>query len=320
MRFVIISDLHADAHLAGVPRLIEVCQALSLAAQEHSRIEDERKAEAVAVGGEVRDRPWFVFLGDVLDCARLDERTPDLVASLRRVRQAEDRSIVIAGNHDASSIGERSSASLVWPHCHDAPAILPWGDADLLSLVLPYSFAHDQAHYDAIAEAFLAELGTGRGIVFSHLEFDAATDGSEREMPRGGRLAIPACLLRDDRVIAIVNGHYHVPQRHGKIIVPGAPVRLRWDEGDPHERGYLVLEVKGRRTDVDRPRKSALEEVAIDLHDGPMADPGGGSTRPAGTGDQGTGAGSGKEGDARCEEHGDARQAKPKGRRRLIPA
>ncbi len=82
-----------------------------------------------------------------------------------------------------------------------------------------------------------------RKIVFCHLELPPSLNpraGSESSMIHGKTKMIPEFMLKDSKIVKIINGHYHSPQDIGKIIMPGSLENLRFGEGG-NERLFLKI-------------------------------------------------------------------------------
>lgn len=239
-KIVVCSDLHVDAHTLGIERADDVIE----------RLEDVAEA--------AEDADLFIFLGDLLEGHRPDERIWTLVSRVGNLlRSIECPKLLVAGNHDVVDRRGHRSALAVFEMLDDTdvsefPAMFNWPDVDVDVVTLPHvSSAHmpkefetTQQWIDAECRWFLENLNDPF-IVASHLELEEQIEfpGSERDMPSGQRAPIlPRFFLDDDRVLIVVQGHYHSPQDIGKIRIVGSAERLTANEAEDDRKGYIVLE------------------------------------------------------------------------------
>ena len=249
MKILMISDVHADARLFGVPRFAEVETVM-------------RASVSVAIEREV---DAFCFLGDLCDpdsgvsvfrCVRL------LIECHRRLKAKGIRLICISGNHDVveDGSGETTMEPLkaVDPHVvYDRPewtAIGPVGcgpaKGTVPCLVLPFTPASHAVDAAEFVEKTWdkATQGCRDVLVLTHLSLKGALLGSESaEMARGREVTYPAQEIeklaadRNQRLHQYA-GHFHLRQRVGSVRVVGAPCRFTYGEAT-HEPGFVIAEI-----------------------------------------------------------------------------
>lgn len=247
MRICVISDVHADARLFGLPRFPEVELAMRFSVEE-------------AIG---RGCSAWVFLGDLCD--------PDSGSSAFRVtRLALEcavrlsrkgiRSIWVAGNHDVIEDGSgettlsplRALGSAMGVEVHERPGWTGIGPEQgaVPCLVLPYSATshhYEPARYAADTWDRATEK-CRRVIVLEHMDVEGAMLGEETtDMARGRRLVYPRADVEQlaaerSQELVQLGGHLHMRQRVGGLQIVGAPARFAFGERS-NEPSFSVVEL-----------------------------------------------------------------------------
>lgn len=217
----------------------------------------------------------FLFLGDLLEGHRPDERVytllTDVARTLNKLSDVERNGIsipvlMLAGNHDVvDRAGCRCALSpLANPDrkrlLADSIGFVNYPQMNFGVLTLPHtSRAHEAGDPATVAGALLAHLAkTLPGytlVAASHMKVRGAIPGSERDMPRGEEgIWLPDVVLHSPQVMAILQGHYH---RAGEIPRGGVTHPRPWDPmihvvGSPErhtfgeatdDKGYTILEL-----------------------------------------------------------------------------
>lgn len=120
-------------------------------------------------------------------------------------------------------------------------------------LFIPYLDKNDleedetnvQEHIEVISEKALKKIkdkwSSFKVYVFSHLSVEGVKTGSEVELTSSKDLVLPKCLIKSKMIKQIFNGHIHLPQEIGKVIMPGSVETFRFGEG--RERFFLEVEL-----------------------------------------------------------------------------
>ena len=241
------SDLHLDSRLRGVERADDLFD-------RFDEMVDVANTEDVQLG---------ICCGDLFDGHSPDERVWTL---LSRMRGSLGRSTVpwvfVAGNHDVvdrkgcrSALAPLASdmvhvsetvevVSFEYPtplHVLTLPHISRAHLTDPGPLALtPHEWIEAEAHLQL--DRFESGELSGPLIAAGHLSLPEVEFGSEQEMMRGEMILFPQCVLDSPLVRIMVNGHYHKPQRVGRVIIPGSPERMSFGERSDG-KSFLVLEV-----------------------------------------------------------------------------
>ena len=237
MKAIITSDWHLDASTAGMPRFLDVFDAV----QDAVRLAVDMKVDA------------FIFVGDLTD--------PDTQRSHASVGVAVEvaanlwfehgiASRWVVGNHDVIEDGSGSHTLAALRgleqglggngiRVYGAPTCELFDGVSIVAL--PFT-ARSHA-YDPAVFVREVEVESTRVVVLSHLNIEGIESGSESsEMPRGREVFLPIGEIRKRWPKAIVvNGHYHKRQTFNGIEVTGSLERLTFGEQD-NDPGFLVLE------------------------------------------------------------------------------
>jgi len=110
---------------------------------------------------------------------------------------------------------------------------------------LPEEYSNVQKYIDDMAELVLEKLKSKwqgyKAYVFSHLSVEGAKTGSEIEFISSSDISVPKCLIKSQAVKKIFNGHIHLKQEVGKVVMPGSIESFRFGEGS--ERFFLDIEL-----------------------------------------------------------------------------
>jgi DNA repair exonuclease SbcCD nuclease subunit len=259
MKLLVRGDLHLDLVSDGLPRL-----------EEQRRVID-RTLEAL----RLLNPDVFVDLGDLFDRPRPSPaayaaaleyaealrywwESASGARGLSKVAQLEDRTFVLAGNHDKPSRGEVSALRPLEvlhraTHRTACPVGIPmFSDVmghDVRLVLLPFvtdwearerGFDSAQAWVDDFAEIALRDCE--RAVAFTHLEVPGARLADDERVQRDVGTAIPRILLEDVRVLRIYAGHVHRYQVLEKVTVVGSALHVDFGEAaDP--KGMIYAEV-----------------------------------------------------------------------------
>ena len=266
MKIVACSDAHTDARCCGVERFDEVVEAFGQASMRaHGERLDEEGVESSAV--------LFVFCGDL--CDGEDGRDVLRASSLAigMAREHEEQRVEqawVCGNHDVLGDGTTtldpldamfragspySRAATREPVHFEVPIASKMG-ADMVQIaLLPYS----PAPYDVESwlKRFLDETKTAvRRLVFSHLMLPGMHPGSESvEMARGKDRMFPVELLKGQKRLTVVQGHYHAGQTlkfHGVDVHVVGSMALNTFGEEGNVPSYLVMDVQRDGAKVER--------------------------------------------------------------------
>lgn len=120
-------------------------------------------------------------------------------------------------------------------------------------LFIPYLDKNDlsedetnvQERIEAVSEETLQRIkskwSSFKVYVFSHLSVEGVKTGSEVELTSSRDLVVPKCLIKSKMVKRIFNGHIHLRQEVGKVIMPGSVESFRFGEGK--EKFFLEVEL-----------------------------------------------------------------------------
>lgn len=265
MKIVLSSDLHIDAVTAGVERMPEL---------------NDHVDELVAFG-KANPGSSLVVMGDYFDPGgRRDVvYAAWIIQACRRLREAFERTIWLAGNHDVLEMTPPESG---WPHTtlsplHDAtyddddvqvvtlPYWTEWGTGDesIHFVGLPFVASAVRRHGDdlvgrmemtafhSVRNRITTLTPRGQIVVAGHRTIAGIVPGSETEdMPRGGDYPFPEAALQLYRDfpgrVVLANGHYHEPQVFSldgcPIVIPGCPFRATFGELGGPDRGFVVID------------------------------------------------------------------------------
>jgi len=110
---------------------------------------------------------------------------------------------------------------------------------------LPEEYSNVQQYLNEESKEVLKKLKEKwpkfRVYVFSHLSVEGARTGSEIEFISTTDISVPKCLIESKRVKQIFNGHIHLRQEVGKVIMPGSIESFRFGEG--REKFFLEVEL-----------------------------------------------------------------------------
>lgn len=259
MKILVRGDVHLDLVSDGVTRL-----------EEQQRVLDHTLEALRILNPDV-----FVDLGDLFDRPRpspsayaaalgyirdLSDWWENLSAArdLSAAECLEDRTFVLAGNHDKLSRGGVSALRPIEALHHlsyrvarplVAPDFVYLEGHETGLLFLPFvtdweakqgEFESAQALLDYYAEVSLKEAE--RLVVFTHLEVPGAKLADDERVQRDVGTSIPEVLLEDDRVLRIYAGHVHKYQELERVTVVGSAIHVDFGEAtDP--KGMIYVEV-----------------------------------------------------------------------------
>jgi DNA repair exonuclease SbcCD nuclease subunit len=257
VKFLFVSDVHADWVTYGVSRYEEIAKSMH---------------ETVAVAIEEEVDAYF-FLGDLSD-------PEDGIAALRslglamgcalELGEAGVQSFWLTGNHDVIENGR--GESVLSPMAAMGHPLVELIDAPLFDvrndrsgqkaawnlIALPFTASSHGYDPAAFVEACGRQLSAPRHaaqselptIVVGHMtHIPGVQPGEEtKEMPRGRETAFPldaVAAIKGTKFVA--NGHYHRQQKfvadNGlEIHIPGSLARLTMGE-ERNEPGYLLVEI-----------------------------------------------------------------------------
>lgn len=248
MKILFWSDTHLGLTIAG-----------------YDATEDAVRAGQVIVGA-AEDADLVVFGGDLFNDAR---PKPYVVATaIDLLTPIYKPFIILPGNHDAGQgniLVETEEGELTLQPAPDAlepirrlpwtqeyicipeqPCIQEFGDhrfllAGHISDAMAKSIAGCSAQ-DLIDHVFEEALRVGVSAVFSHLDVEGVTPGTEMNIRRGNRLVMPWDIAKR-LPCPIINGHIHTRQKKApNLFQPGSVIATDFGDVDG-KKGYMVLEV-----------------------------------------------------------------------------
>lgn len=202
---------------------------------------------------------FVVLLGDILH--NIQYSTDTLILIITFLNNLETLGIpvfVIAGNHDRKKLVQDTKELFDLlkvlrfdniKFIHNELQIREW-KKDIAFLFIPHLIKSDipeqsessvQEYLDNQVKHILRISNKHSIYVFSHLAMGGAKVGSENEMLAGKDLEIPKLLLKKRQIKKIFNGHLHLSQEIGKVMMPGSVESFRFGETD--RRFYLEVEV-----------------------------------------------------------------------------
>jgi DNA repair exonuclease SbcCD nuclease subunit len=213
-RFIHAADLHLDSPLCGLEQyddapVKQIRQATRRALENLVTLAIEQKVAFVLVSGDIYD-------GDLKDY----HAVRFFVKQMDRLRAADIRVALIAGNHDAASVMTRSLRlpDNVRMLAHDAPETVPWDDVGVA--IHGLSFAR-KAVAENVVPSFPSPISGAFNIGMLHTSLDSnGEDGHARYAPcRVGD-------LESKHYDYWALGHIHTRQRIPAampIVFPGNP-------------------------------------------------------------------------------------------------
>jgi DNA repair exonuclease SbcCD nuclease subunit len=123
------------------------------------------------------------------------------------------------------------------------------GSGTVAFIGLPFTAASHGYDVRGALNVFTGVTGDDYLIVAGHLHIPGLIPGSEtKDMPRGREVVLPTVreiseILKHplDKLV-VINGHFHTPQVHDGIIIPGSLDRLTFGE-ESTPKSFTVIEV-----------------------------------------------------------------------------
>lgn len=245
MRIAVFSDVHLDARTAGVERLPEIRSFVA------------RMCEEIATEGV----EGAICLGDLYDPGgdelRMATALGDLVVAVHVA--ARGRSLWLAGNHDVGTGGMTTLSPLAalaplvpGLEIAERPRLVPFEEVMVLCLPHPGRDSPEwREEVRHVVDVAAAAADAGAAIIAAiHLSLRPAAWASESdELARGTEVYLDVGELARCRPRLVVGGHYHAGQivvdGPIEIVIPGSPLRYRFDEREDHEKGYFVINTSG---------------------------------------------------------------------------
>lgn len=234
MRLLQTSDWHLDWVTFGISRFDEIDRAVQTTCE-------------TAVKEKCTD---YFFTGDLCDpdSGPVVFRCVDLaIRAAMFLTYAGIRSHWLVGNHDV--IEDGSGTSTLTPlralgktgfvTLYDQPT-LDNRDDGVSILALP--FTPTSHTYDPMVPVRDFLRTPGKGIVLSHLTCPGIIPGEEtNDMPRGRDVLLPLVELAKRPNTLILQGHYHKPQSHDMLHIPGSLARLTFGEVE-NDPSFLIMD------------------------------------------------------------------------------
>jgi DNA repair exonuclease SbcCD nuclease subunit len=264
MKLLVRGDVHLDLVSDGLSRLEEQERVLGHTLDALKLLNPDVFVDL----GDLFDRPrpspaaYGAALGYVRDLAGW-WRTLAAARELGSVETLEDRTFVLAGNHDKVSRGEVSALhpiEALWERGEvkvARPVTKPeWVDLEghgVRLVFLPFVTdweARQRLHEGAfnLAQEYLDDFVAGalldaeRVVAFTHLEVPGSRNAADERVQRDVGTRIPEVLLEDDRVLRVYAGHVHRYQTVGKVTVVGSALHVDFGES-ADAKGMIYAEV-----------------------------------------------------------------------------
>lgn len=242
-KFFVSSDWHVDAVTAGFRRRDDVARSVWKVVEAAKAVEDPKDAV-------------FVFLGDLCDPDSSGGTIAGAELSIRVAAALGHAGIInfwIPGNHCVVSDGSlltslsplyaaQDAGCLPKTFVYEEPHQISFGG--YLLHFLPFVSLASAYDPDATVRewAEAPRMSEKVSMFFGHLQVEGAKLGSETyDMPRGRDVAFPVEAVKLFPNRTCFNGHYHLRQLVGEVLVPGALERLTFDE-ESNVPGFLVVE------------------------------------------------------------------------------